>query len=249
MKKQDNILLDNYFNGLLTDAQAQQVRERAAGDPAFGREFSLRTEMEDFPRRASKRQALVDTLVAVEQDFFKENTAAKPQTSKPMTAKVNWARWATAIAASLVLLLGAFWFFNQTALPEYHQYAQHAPLSLTVRGVADQAVGNAEKAFSTKDYAAALAALEQIIASDPGNITAQLYRGISLLELDRVAEARAAFAPIALGQSALRGEANWYFALSYLKEKKYAACETALQAIDPGADHYEEAQELMKKLK
>ncbi len=248
MNERDNTLLNNYFNGLLSAADAQKVRERAAVEPEFAEEFSLREAMAEYPNRAAKRNTFKDTLVAVEKDFFQENLAANAPTVQTMTAKVNWKRWAAAVAAGLVLLLSAIWFFNQSGLPEYRQYAQHTPLSLTVRGAADQTISNAEKAFADKNYTGALAALEQVIAADPANITAQLYRGICLLELDRAGEARAALAPIALGQSALRSEANWYIALSYLKEKNYNACKSNLQYIEAGADHYEEAQEMMKKL-
>ncbi len=248
MKEQDNTLLNDYFNGLLPDADAQKVRDRAAVEPEFAEEFSLRIAMAEYPSRAAKRTALTDTLSAVEKDFFQKDVAENAPAVPTIRAKVNWTRWAAAVAAGLVLVFGAVWFFNQSGLPEYRQYAQHAPLSLTVRGVADQAISNAEKAFAEKDYAGALAALEQVIAADPSNITAQLYRGICLLEMNRTGEARAALAPIALGQSALRSEANWYIALSYLKEKNINACKSSLEYIEPGADHYEEAQEMMKKL-
>jgi len=248
MNERDNTLLNNYFNGLLTEADAQKVRKRAAVEPEFAEEFSLREAMAEYPSRAAKRKTLKDTLGAVEKDFFQENKAEATPAGPSMKAKINWKRWAAAVAAGMVLLLGAVWFFNQSGLPEYRQYAQHAPLSLTVRGEANQAISNAEKAFADKDYAGALAALEQVIAADPANVTAQLYLGICLLETDRTGEARAALSPIALGQSALRSEANWYIALSYLKEKNYNACKSNLQFIEPGADHYEEAQEMIKKL-
>lgn len=248
MNERDNTLLNDYFNGLLTAAEAQQVRERVATEPEFAEEFSLREAMAEYPGRAAKRASFKGILASVEKDFFQENNAESTATAPVMTAKLNWKRWAAALAAGLALILSAIWFFDQTGMPEYRQYAQHAPLSLTVRGQADEPISNAEKAFAAKDYAQALNALEQVAAANPDNITAQVYIGICLLELDRAAEARAILAPIALGQSALRGEANWYIALSYLKEKNYEACKSNLQFIDQGADHYEAAQDLIKKL-
>ncbi len=248
MNKQDNTLLNDYFNGLLTAAEAQQVRERVATESEFAEEFSLREAMAEYPGRAAKRKTFKGILASVEKEFFQQGNAESIAPAPVMIAKLNWKRWAAAVAAGLVLLLSAVWFFNQTGLPEYRQYAQHAPLSLTVRGQADASINKAEKAFADKDYTEALNALDQIVAADPGNITAQLYRGICLLELDRAAEARAALAPIALGQSALRSEANWYIALSYLKEKNYEACKSNLQYIESGADHYEESRDLIKKL-
>ena len=248
MKEKDIKQLNDYFNGLLSPAEAQQVQARAAEDPDFGQEFFLRKEMEAYPKRASERQAFSETLQAVEKEFFLEDGAKKTAGAPPMTAKLNWTRWVAAVAASVVLLLGAFWFFNQSAIPEYRQYAQHAPLSLTVRGEADPEISAAEKAFADKDYAQALISLQLVLGADPDNITAQLYKAICLIELDRGHEARTVLMPIANGSSALRGEAIWYSALSYLKEKNYAACKAALQNIKADSDHGREAQDLLGKL-
>jgi tetratricopeptide (TPR) repeat protein len=221
------------------------VRDRAATDPAFGRAFSLREEMEAFPRRAEQRRALTETLMAVQDDFFQENTPEKIAAPQ-MTAKINRGRW-LAIAASLALLVAAVWFFSQPGMPEYRQYAQHAPLSLTVRGVSDQNISAAEKAFAAKDYAGALTALDQVLAQDPVNTTAQLYKGICLLELDRATEARTAWRSLTTGNTALKSEAQWYTALSYLKEHNFEGCQTVLQAIDAGAERYEDARKLLRK--
>jgi tetratricopeptide (TPR) repeat protein len=248
MNERDTTLLNDYFNGLLSPSDAQLVRDRAAAEPDFGQEFSLREEMEAFPRRAEQRKQFTDTLISVEKDFFQENSSEKTQPMAPMKVNVNWVRWLAA-AASVAMVAAAYWFFSQSTVPEYRQYAQHDPLSLTVRGVNDQTVSEAEKAFAAADYAKALAALDQLLTSEPDNITAQQYKGICLIETNRNAEARAVLTPIANGQSALRGEANWYIALSYLKEENYTACKTALENIEPAADHYKKAQELLKELK
>jgi len=247
MNERDSTLLNDYFNGLLSPEDAQAVRDRAASDPAFGEEFSLRLEMEDFPRRAELRKGFKDVLSTIEKDFFQENLVTEVPAQQPMTAKVNWGRWVAA-AASVALLAGAYWFFTRSGVPDYRQYADYAPLSLTVRGVADQTVSEAEKAFAAKNYSQALSALERLLSMEPDHVTAKLYKGICLLELDRAAEARAVWQPIIDGQSALRGDAIWYSGLSYLKEKNYSACKQVMQSIEPGADHFEKAQELLKDL-
>jgi hypothetical protein len=79
MNERDTTLLNDYFNGLLSPSDAQLVRDRAAAEPGFGQEFSLREEMEAFPRRAEQRKQFTDTLVSVEKDFFQENSGEKTQ--------------------------------------------------------------------------------------------------------------------------------------------------------------------------
>lgn len=248
MNERDATLLHDYFNGLLTPEDAQQVRDRAATDTDFGQEFELREAMETFPTRQSKRRIFADTLTAVEKDFFQENDVEKAETTPVMTAKVHWGRWLAA-AASVALLAGAYWFFSQPSLPEYRQYAHHGKLSLTVRGTANAAASDAEKAFAVPDYAAALAALNRLLAETPDDITARHYQAICLMELGRTAEARAIWEPMASGQSALRGDAQWYIALSYLKENNLAACKTALQNVEPGSDHDQDVRKMLQQLK
>lgn len=247
MNEQDLKLLDDYFNGLLSPENARAVEMRAASDAAFGREFDLRREMEAFPRRAAKRLALSDTLTVVGADYFQEIVPEKSGDRVRMSARVTRLRWLAA-AASLALVAIAVWFFTSTGRPSYRQYAQHAPLSLTVRGAAEQAAAAAESAFQAKDYAAALSNLDRLLAEQPGDPTALLYRGICLIELDRTADARALLMPMASSDTALRSEAAWYVALSFLKDKNTAACKTELQKIVPGDARYEQAQQLLKKL-
>lgn len=247
MNERDFTLINDYFNGLLSPGDAQAVEARAAADAEFGVEFALRQQMEAFPRRAAQRKVFADTLTAVEADFFQEKKMEAPESQPTMTARVNRMRWLAA-AASLALVAAAVWFFTSPGEPSYRQYAQHAPLSLTSRGAADQMAGEAEAAFTKKDYAAALAALDRLLAEQPDNLTAQLYKGICLIELDRAADARAVLEPMASGLSALRSEAVWYVALSYLKEKNTAACRNELSKIPAGDMRYGQAQELLKKL-
>ena len=247
MNERDFTLLNDYFNGLLAPDDAQAVEARAVTDAEFGEEFALRQQMEAYPRRAAQRKSFTDTLTAVEMDFFHEKAGKAPDIQPTMTAKVNRMRWLAA-AAALVLLAVAVWFISSPEPAEYNQYAQHVPLSLTLRGAADQAASEAEDAFNEKNYPAAFAALDRLLAEQPDNLTAQLYKGICLIELDRTADARAILVPIANDTSALRIEATWYVALSYLKEKNTAACQNELSKIPPSDVRFEQAQALLKKL-
>lgn len=246
MNEQDFALINDYFNGLLSAEAATSVQARAATDPEFGREFELRRQMEEFPARDARRKALAERLSVVGAEFFRENDAERTVQTR-MTAKINRRRW-MAVAASLLLVASAVWFMRLSQ-PSYGRYAQHAPLSLTLRGTADEAATKAETDFNAHNYAGALAALDQLLAVQPDQVTARLYKGICLIELNRGAGAREVLEPVAGGTSALRADAIWYIALSYLKEKDNDNCRAALQRLREGDDHYETAQELLKKLR
>jgi tetratricopeptide (TPR) repeat protein len=248
MNELDTALLDNYFNGLLSAEEQAAVQARLTTDPDFRNEFALRQKMEDWPRQAAARQAVAETISAVGADFFKETLLEAPVPA-PLTARMNWQRWMLAVAASAALLVAAILFFQPSDAPGYRQYAQHAPLSLTERSAGDDLAVNAETTFNAQQYAEALGALERLLAVQPTNTTAQLYRGICLLELGRPAEARAAFEPLSTGVSAFRADAVWYIALSFLQEKNTVRCLESLRELAPGDAHYEQAQELAGKLR
>jgi len=247
MNELDTALLDNYFNGLLSVEEQQVVQARITTDSDFRNEFALRQKMEDWPQQAAQRQAFAENITAIGADFFKENASETPITS-PLTARLTWQRWALAVAASVALMIAAVLFFQQSDAPGYRQYAQHAPLFLTERSTADDLATAAETTFNAQDYTQALVALDRLLAAQPTNTTAQLYRGICLLELGRPAEARAALEPLSTGNSAFRADAVWYIALSFLQEKNTVRCLESLRELAPGDAHYEQAQELAGKL-
>jgi predicted Zn-dependent protease len=245
MNEQDTILLDNYFNGLLTSAEAAQVQARTSTDATFAAEFALRQKMEAWPRQSAQRQVFAESLATLGAEFFTEKKLETPAVP-PLTARTNWTRWVLAAAASIALLLAATWFFQQPSGALYEQYAgQHAPLALSDRSTDSNAAAEADAAFNGKNYSAALAALDRLLAAQPANSTAQLYRGICLLELQRPAEARTALQPLAAGTSALRADAQWYTALAFLQEKNRTECRAMLRQIAPGEAHYEQAVRLL----
>ena len=246
MEEQDFQVLDQYFNGLLSEAEQQAVLERAAADPAFGQEFDLRRQLEDWPRREAQRQALAAQLPALGAEFFQEKE--NEQQAPGLTVQRGRRRWWLATAAVLALLVAAVWYFKVSQTSLYEQYAQYSALSFTERGDAAAAASAAETAFNARRYPEALEALDRLLAAQPDNAVAQLYRGLCLLELGRPAPAREALQPLAQGQTALRADAQWYLALSYLLENNKKGCREALQTLRPDQEHYEAAQALMRKL-
>lgn len=242
MEKNDLDLLDQYFNGQLDPEAAAAVQARSRTDAAFGAEFDLRQRMDQWLRQEAGRNALRGTLGQLGAAHFQPEMKARP----------GWLlrnRSAIAAAASVVVIALATWFLWPAGSASYSDYNQHAPLFLVERGPdQDDPAAAAEAAFNRQDYPAALTALDQVLARQPEQLTALLYKGITLLELRRPADARTILTPIAAGNSALRGEARWYLALSYLMENNATACAAALKSIETGEQRYQAAQALLKRL-
>ena len=72
MDKQDDLLLDSYFNHLLTAEEALAVEDRASIDPVFGEVFALRQEMEAWPRKQSERRLFTKQIGMLGDHFFQE---------------------------------------------------------------------------------------------------------------------------------------------------------------------------------
>ena len=245
MQQQDSDLLDQYFNGLLAPETAAAVEARAISDTEFGAEFDFRRQMETWLQQEAGRSAVRETLRTVGTDYFQAPLSATPG-KQPFLVK--WRRTVMAAATALAVLAVATWFLRPEAPLGYRDYAQHAPLSMLERGPdSDDPATAAETAFNQKNYPAALEALNRVLAQKPDHPTAQLYKGITLLELEQAAAARAVLRPLAEGTSALRGEGQWYLALSYLQENNKTECQKALQRIPPGDRRYAAAQALLEK--
>lgn len=244
MNEQDFTLLDEYFNGELSPQESAGVLSRVATDPDFAAAFAFRKDQEEFLQRDARRRSLQESLQTIEADFFKSGGSVPGRTQSPMRARVRL----MAMAAAFLLILAAVWFFSRPGLPQYSAYARHEPLALTVRGQNEQAKLAAENAYNAGNYAAALPALQEVLQNEPDNLTVQFSLGVCLLETGRPADARAAWQSLATGNSALKGEAVWNIALSYLYEKNWPELKTALQNIQPGMDHYQEGQKLLKSI-
>ncbi len=250
MGEQEHTLLDNYFNGLLSEQEQQAVLQRAGSDAAFAAAFEQRLLMAQWlvaePARADVRQ--LTTQLGDEYFGAADQTVAPPA---PLVVSHRntggWWRYGAAAAAVAALLVAAWWFLQPTRPQDlYAAYAQHAPLELTVRGNAPDtdAMTRAEQAFGKKDYTAALQTLQTLRQTD-NQAVYQLYEAICLTELGQTAEARTLLQPLADGSTVLAGEAQWYTALSYLKDKNDAAAAEALRGIGPDNGRYAAAQQLL----
>jgi thioredoxin-like negative regulator of GroEL len=112
----------------------------------------------------------------------------------------------------------------------------------------DEQLMNGVTAFNEKDYTSAAKILAQVRQKDTTNSFVSFYYGVSLLQTNRIAEARTIFNQLYAGQSAFKFEAAFYQALTFLKEDNKALCKEWLQKIPADALNYSKAQELLKKL-
>ncbi len=251
MNEKDFTLIDDYFNGILPEGEAEKLRDRAVADGELAREMNLRGEMEGFLKSNPARLKMAEQMAGLGGEFFEKKAASTDGAAvvalpkKQMQVVGGGRRFWLAVAAAGALLVVAVLFLNQPKKAiEYAQFSTHEPLNLTVKG--DGPVNGAELFFNKKDYPAALAELEKRAAEQPGDVQIALYRAICLIETGRTADARAILQPIADGATAWAAEGRWYLGLSFLKEGDLEKCRAVLTGLAPGENHFEAAQKIIK---
>jgi tetratricopeptide (TPR) repeat protein len=94
------------------------------------------------------------------------------------------------------------------------------------------AFNSAVDAYRAGDYARAEKSLAAVLARDPSDGEAHLYRGVCLIQLGRPAESVAALEKALTNNDArVRGEAHWYRALLRLKEGRFGEALEDLDAL------------------
>ncbi|MEM9887837.1 MAG: tetratricopeptide repeat protein [Bacteroidota bacterium] len=219
MKEQDDLLIEQYIESTLTEKEKQDFEQRLQEDQALAAAYELRLSMDQFLEDKAKKEQFTQFIEGVSQDFFAERDSKKTTDAKVVSI---WQRFpfvvaSLAIAAAIALLLILPFLRPQD---RYEQFNDHRALALVEMSIQNTAAAQeAQTAFNAGDYSTALDALNAYLTDRPEDVEAQLYKGISLLELNELQAARAIFEPIAEGTSAFQSEGLWYLALSYLKEE------------------------------
>lgn len=242
--------IEDYLDNRL-DAEARAAFEaEARADTALAQALAaLREARERLARQwAGEKadQALTATLSRLGEQHF--GAAAAP----PLTVRksANFRKLAWAVAASVaILLMWLFWPSN----PErrlYAEYRRFPEAAFVTRGdQPDQTdLAAATEAFNRGDYDQALAILQRRLQTPPDDPEVRLFAALCQLELGQTREAAAALEQIRAAPGAWAGEATWFLALTFLKEKNRDRCAETLRQIAPGAAHYAEAQRLLAEM-
>ncbi|MCL8008486.1 hypothetical protein M8845_13740 [Gelidibacter japonicus] len=244
MQEQDYILFDAYLSGSLDAESIQAFENRLKSDADFNLAFNDYRQAEAFLehkfKNEEKTQRFKENLEHISSGYFK-----KEASDKTKVRRIN--PWYYSVAAGVILLFGVV-IAQQFSSPTYDDFANYGKISLTVRGSENDLQNKAEKAFNNKDYKDAERYLTQLLQKDQDNIELQLYKAVSLVELNKYEEADALYQNVIQSPSVYSNTAKWYLALSKLKQKKISESITALESISEDADDFESAQKLLKKL-
>jgi len=234
--------IERYWEGLLEGEELKAFEK-------------MMQENSDFAEEVNLYQSIENNLIHRVQDQEEELELRKTLTNLGKTQKIEtktskiiplmkYKKWL--VAASIAVIVGFFMFQNKEAT--YANYATHEPMQVSVRGGSNESLERVQNAFNSGDYQLANTHLSRLAEYYRDNAEIQLYYGITFIETDQYDMGEMILTRIANGDSLFKYKAQWYLALSSLKQNDKELCKKHLEKIPKEADVFEEAQSLLKKL-
>jgi hypothetical protein len=240
MNEERYILFDQYLQDELTVDEKINFEKQISEDEEFASEFeSFKTAQEQLENKFG---------IAAEREAFKENLTkiSDKHFNKSSSKVIVFRPWNYAVAASVVILIGLF-FFNYMNKPVYEDFNQHEQAYFTERSTENATLKQAETAFNTAHYKEAVPLFEKILQQNK-TPEIQYFYGISLLETNKTKKAAVVFEELRAGKSVYKDKATWNLALVKLKQRNYIGCKETLLTIPEDYEDYVDVQVLLKEL-
>lgn len=244
MNEELYILFENYLNNELSENEKLDFENQLQNDASISEKFKVYKEINGFldVKFSQETCDFKNNLETISKSYFTSSSSDKQNKTKVISFKP----WYYAVAASVVLVFGT-WFIMQNSVPTYEEYNQHETATFSDRGDIIKNLLLAQKAFNNKDYEVAVTNFEIVLKEYKRPEVAYFY-GISLLEINKFAESEKVFNDLKAGTSIYKDKANWYLALSNLKQKKYQESKMFLKEIPEDAEDYAKAEKLLNEL-
>ncbi len=171
-------IIDEYLSGQMSADQKNEIDRQIATDEAFAKDFSFMI----MARKAAKAEAEADKKAEFEslRNKFEARSTGGPVALFPFGRNAK-----LAIAASLALIIGGFWFFNmQKPTPDQladnyiKNYLSELPVMM---GTDADSLAKGISLYNKKNYEDASIIFELLAAKDPKALE---YMGLSTLQLE-----------------------------------------------------------------
>lgn len=242
--------IDRYLDGTLEVAELEAFEKALEEDAQLSREVEIQRELRRGIR-SKGNDLLKDRLRKIHAE---EITDAQPvsESASPKKGRLIPMRWPMLGAvAAVLLLIAVFVLFPGKPEPEqlFAQNYEPYEISLVQRGDDADALAKADEDYRSGNYQAAILSLESLLQNQPANAKLHLVLGICYLETDQLPQAREHF-ELALNNSLYQDKAQWYLALTYLKQGQIEEARNYLDPLsqDQNSTYRERAQDLLGKL-
>ena len=239
MNEERYIVFGQYLENELSAEEKTNFEKQLAEDQEVASAFEIFKELnlhlEHKFGNATELNAFKKNLKSISKEHFK---AKKPKV-------VAFKPWQYAIAASVAILVGLFFFQNIN--PSFDDYNNPEMATFIERGDINENLKLAQDAFNTKNYNAAIPYFEAVL-NENKTPEIQYFYAVSLLEDNQFQKAETNFSELQSGTSIYATKATWYLALSKLKQKEYKSCKEILLTIPDDFEDYDQVQELLNEL-
>jgi hypothetical protein len=212
--EQETIRMMQYLDGDLAGQDLEQLQEELAHNESARKDLKLLREINQF-MAGSKKLAFRDTLAHVRLEYQAHSRREKLR-------KISW----ISVAASALILSALFiWQSNFSGKKSgealFASYYRPYPAAQITRSAssADLSLQDAFLAYEQKDFEAAYNIFSVGVKGSPDSVMPRFYLGICALETGRIHQAISLFREVSqLRQNPYRQHAEWFLALSFIKE-------------------------------
>ena len=240
MNEERYILFDQYLQGEMTLEERNSFEKEVSENPELAAEFKtfkeVLVQLENKFGHEQEREAFKENLSDISDKHFNKNSS-KVVLMRP---------WYYAVAASVAILFGLF-FFDYNQNPSFNDYNHPGQAHFTERSNTNENLIKAEKAFNDRKFNEAIPFFENVL-KDNKSSEIQYYYGVSLLQISNYKKAEVVFNELKSGNSVYKDKSLWNLALIKLRQKDYAGSRQILQTISQDYEDYDEVQELLDAL-
>ncbi|WP_396636881.1 tol-pal system YbgF family protein [Maribacter sp. R77961] len=203
---------------------SMELEELAAFEKRMEEDEQLRQQVDDtrFIFSGIRRAVLKDKLNVLHEDFDKGKQISSDD---PKVFKLNFKT--LSIAASVLILFGGFWFFNQQPSNEklFNQYFEpDRGLATVMSNTNNYDFDDAMVDYKNQKYNLAIQKWEALLKDKPKNDTLNYFLGVAQLAENKETSAIAYLTKVVSNkQSAFVKDAYFYLGLAYLKEENSEA--------------------------
>jgi len=253
-------LIEDYLLQRLSTEQNLAFEQQLKNDPPLVKDLELHNlllqgiELEGKLTKFSKHLNTLKT--ASSSEHISNLVVAKRQATGKTGASVKTIqRWIAGAAAVILLLVGSYWYLNDDSTESlYNKYYQVYPGSVQksiVRGDTSYTLEEqAMQAYEGRNYQRAAALITSVIQTKPEDPDWPFYLGISYLELNDFKQAERYLKISATNpRSMYIKQAQWYLALSYVKNNQNAQAKEILNNLKLQTGVYsDKAKQLVEHL-
>jgi tetratricopeptide (TPR) repeat protein len=259
-------LIDRFNAGEMEGAERIEFIRLMENDPALAEDVKLSKKMDDFYSKNMERVEMLEKLNSIYYKLKAEGKFSKESDVQKKNRRNFHIKWYH-VAASIIILLGISFILCLMLRPPknerlYAQYFKPYDGTYMTRGgeehpkpkdtfqLALDKYHLALDEYNDGNYEKSWKMFKELPVVGPFKMEMVLYKGISVMEINKYDDAIHAFQYIIKDNSTLLvEEAKWYLTLCYLKTSNMTeAKKTLTHIVSSNAFHKKEAEEILKSL-